>query len=141
MRVLTPDSLKLLYQFSHSQSNNVLWSKTSDFKGQLFVDPRYSNIWQRSAEQLYQAPDCWSEALFKEDYDYAMHCNEERSKFQTVSIAQHQDTPYIIYYRIDTPQHTVCWIKDQSFILLDEQGMTKAIVGNAIAINESTWEH
>ena len=100
---------------------DVFWS--ADFEQQqiLYVSPGYQRIWGRPEESLYRNFAGWIETIHPED----------REKVREVG-SRCLDTGNLeVEYRIVRPDGSVRWVRDRGFVVPDQNGQTRQVVGIA----------
>ena len=108
----------------------VFWLTDVDKKTMIYISPAYQTIWGRSCESLYANPLSFTAAIHDDD--------RERVK---QSMTRQADAPYSEEYRVIQPDGSVHWIKDQSYPIQDQNGVTYRIAGIAEDITEEKFAH
>ncbi len=86
----------------------------------IYISPGYEEIWGRSCDSLYAAPDSWMEAIHPEDRQRV-----EEAVPRQVEGTFHEE------YRITRPDGSMRWIWDRAYPIRDASGSVYRIVGLA----------
>lgn len=103
----------------------VFWMDDLRNDEQLYVSPKYEDIWERPREDFHEDTFAFLEGVVPEDRD---RVRAELEKMQTGG--------YDIEYRIETPDGVQKWIHDRAFPIENEQGSVVKIAGIAEDITE-----
>jgi len=121
-----------LYQ-SESRLNSILnslkdvvWSISAITFEVLFLNPAAEKLYGRSCQEFFDNPNLWLEAIYPEDRDRALACNQK--VMQTGS----GETEYRIIHR----SGALRWIHNRSWVIYDENGIAIRIDGLASDITE-----
>ncbi|HXZ12719.1 MAG TPA: PAS domain S-box protein [Candidatus Sulfotelmatobacter sp.] len=91
-----------------------------------YVSPAYTEIWGRSALELYERPEAWIETVHPQD----------RARVSADFAAAMHGEPIDIEYRIVRPDESMRWIRNRSFPVRDSYGDFYRVVGVAEDISE-----
>ncbi len=106
---------------------DVFWIGSPDLTKIYYVSPGYERIWGRTAEDLYEHPHRWAEAIVPEDRDRALQ----------VFGSLMQDAPSVsVEYRIARPDGTVRWVHDRGFQVRDASGALVRLTGIVADVTE-----
>ena len=100
----------------------VFWITTSDTSQVLYASPAYERIWGRSLEELYEDSMNWAKAIHPYDLDVLEQALERQAQ---------TGEGYDVEYRITRPDGEIRWIRDRSFPIQDESGVTYRMTGIA----------
>jgi PAS domain S-box-containing protein len=106
---------------------DVIWMNSLDGSRVLYVNPMYEKVWGRTAEELYERPDAWLEAIYPEDRDVVRMAYASKESHKT---------RFDVEYRIVRPDGTVRWIRDRDFPIRNDQGLVYRVAGIAEDITE-----
>ncbi len=106
--------------------HDVFWMTTPDKCQMLYVSPAYEDIWGRSCESLYAAPQDWIAAIHEGD----------REGILAAATTKQISGEYDEKYRIVRPDGTTRWIHDRAFPVRDKSGRIYRIAGVASDITE-----
>lgn len=84
----------------------------------IYVSPAYETVWGQSCESLYKNPASFIDAIHHKDRDRVIR-----------SIQLQSQGPYMEEFRIVRPDGSIRWIKDQSYPIQDQNGVTYRIAG------------
>ncbi|MDH5182439.1 MAG: PAS domain S-box protein [Gammaproteobacteria bacterium] len=84
----------------------------------IYVSPAYETVWGQSCESLYKDPASFIDAIHHEDRDRVLRAIQRQSQ-----------GPYMEEYRIVRSDGSIRWIKEQSFPIQDQNGVTYRIAG------------
>src|SRR5260221_8530993 len=101
--------------------NEVFWLTEPDKNRLVYVSPAYEQIWARTCESLYRAPDIWLETIHPED----------RARIKQAAQAKQTLGTYDETYRIIRPDGSIRWIRDRAFPVRGTKGEVIRIVGVA----------
>jgi PAS domain S-box-containing protein len=104
----------------------VFWMSDVGKQTVLYVSPAYEEIWGRSLESLYASPRSWVEAIHPDD----------RERVLQAAMTKQSTGEYDEEYRIQRPDGSVRWIRDQGFPVQDEMGRVYRVAGIARDITE-----
>lgn len=90
---------------------------TADNKRVLYVSPAYERIFGRSCENLYKAPQSWSNCIHSEDQQRVIN-----------SDIDYYGQEYEITYRIIRPDGSMRWVNDRVYPIQDSPGKIRHIV-------------
>jgi PAS domain S-box-containing protein len=115
-------------RFRHVTENirDVFFLEDAHSNRILYVSPAYEEIWGRSCESLYAAPDSWAEALHPDD---RASVNENYTKGKSAGRFEYE-------YRIVRPDGSIRSIQSRGFPVRDERGEIVRIAGVAEDITE-----
>ena len=103
----------------------VFWLTDIKKNKMIYISPAYETVWGRSCESLYANPTSFLEAIHVDDRERVMQ-----------SMTRQADGPYNEEYRIIQPDKSERWIKDQSYPIQDQSGVTYRVAGIAEDITE-----
>ncbi|MDH5592494.1 MAG: PAS domain S-box protein, partial [Gammaproteobacteria bacterium] len=106
----------------------VFWLTDVDTNRVIYISPAYEVVWGRSCESLYAEPTSFIKAIHNDD--------RERVK---QSILRQKEGSRNEEYRIVKSDGTVRWIKDQSFPVLNQEGVVYRVAGIAEDITEEKF--
>src|SRR5712692_2100234 len=89
----------------------------------LYVSPAYEQVWGRTCQSLYEAPDSFLDAIHPDDREAVRQAFVNRF-------------PFAHEYRVVRPDGTVRWIWDRRFPIHDTKGQVYRFAGIAEAITE-----
>jgi PAS domain S-box-containing protein len=106
---------------------DIFWIQDAETRQMEYVSPAYEHIWHRSAAELAQDPEAWSASIHPEDRErvlaeVALPCAERAHDH---------------LYRILWPDGSVRWIRDRAFLVRNEEGRLKRVVGLASDVTEA----
>jgi PAS domain S-box-containing protein len=104
----------------------VFWITEPAGNRLIYVSPAYEQIWARTCESLYRAPETWLEAIHPEDRQRITQAAQSKKILGTYDEA----------YRIVRPDGSIRWIRDSAFCVRDAKGNVTRIVGVARDITE-----
>lgn len=105
--------------------HEMVWM-TDPKKGEvLYVNPAYEEIWGQSAEELYQNPQSYSDAIHPADRDRVEAVLDPES-----TVAYEEE------YRISRPDGEVRWVYDRAVLIRNEAGEVYRTVGIASDITD-----
>ena len=93
----------------------------------LYISPAYEQIWQRSCQSLYQAPDSWLDSV---------HPDDQLAIAKTAQDHREEGVNFEETYRIIRPDGTIRWVKERTFPLRDETGKVLRFTGIAEDVTE-----
>lgn len=99
----------------------VFWMTNPDKTHMLYISPGYEEIWGRTCESLYAAPQSWMDAIHPED----------RDRVRKAALTKQIDGRYDEKYRIIRPNGSIRWIWDRAFPIRDASGAVCRIAGIA----------
>lgn len=105
---------------------DVFWLVSPDYTEVAYISPGYENVWGQSCQSLYDKPETWLEAVHPQDRARVARDIEARARGEA------SDTEY----RIQRPDGTTRWIRDQGFPVLDGDGKVCRAAGIARDITE-----
>ncbi len=88
----------------------------------LYISPAYEEVWGRSCQSLYEAPQSWLSAIHLEDSFKALATIE--TQFRTGDEFEEE-------YRIVRPDDTIRWVRVRAFPVRDVMGKVSRFVGIA----------
>ena len=100
--------------FLSKESNDVFWIRSADYAKQIYISPAYETIWGRSAQDLYNFPEKWSEYLHPEDLE------KMRASLTMRNPEILPGMQFFTEYRILRPSGELRYIQDHSFPVFDE---------------------
>ena len=104
----------------------ALWlADPKEHEHAFYVNPAYEKIWGRSAASLYADPFSFVHAIHPEDQGRVL-----------ASLAHQLKEAHEVEYRVIRPDGTICWVRDRSFPVFDEQGNVHRIAGITEDITE-----
>jgi PAS domain S-box-containing protein len=106
---------------------DIFWIQDAETRRIEYVSPAYEQIWQRSTEELAKNPLAWVEGIHPED--------RERVLAEVALPCEERAHDHL--YRIVWPDGTVRWIRDRAFLVRDEQGLLKRVVGLSGDVTET----
>jgi PAS domain S-box-containing protein len=109
--------------------DEVFWIVSSDWKHVSYVNPAYEQVWQKSAESLYQEPHSWIDDLVAEDRPGVLACINQVESLGYNNIA-------FPLFRIERRDGTLRWISAKGFPVYNEAGELINFVGIAEDITE-----
>ena len=89
----------------------------------LYVSPAYEQVWGRTCQSLYEAPDSFLDAIHPDDREAVRQAFVNRF-------------PFAHEYRVVRPDGTVRWIWDRRFPIHDTKGQVYRFAGIAEDITE-----
>jgi PAS domain S-box-containing protein len=104
----------------------VFWMKDPASDKFLYISPAYEQVWGRSCDSFYQAPDSRLEAIHPDDLV------QSRVAFARQMQGEAVETEY----RIRTPQGQEKWIRGRAFPIRDQAGQLIRVAGIAEEITE-----
>lgn len=103
----------------------VFWVSDINKNKIIYISPAYETIWGLSCESLYANPMSFIDTIHHDD--------RERVK---EAVMRQKEGPYNEEYRVVRPDGDVRWVKDQSFPIQNQDGVTYRVVGVAEDITE-----
>jgi PAS domain S-box-containing protein len=109
--------------FRHLADNvkEVFWITEPGPDSVRYVNPAYERVFGRGADELYDQPSLWWEAVHPDDRARVLRAVREREVEGT----------YDEVYRIVRPDGDVRWVRDRAFPVRDERGRIARIFGLA----------
>jgi len=104
----------------------VFWIADSDTRRTFYISPSYEEVWQRSRQSLYDAPQSFIDAVHPEDRARVMANLEIKKTGQ----------PFEHEYRILLPDGSIRWIFDRGFPVCEGSGEITRYVGVARDITD-----
>lgn len=108
---------------------DAFWIVSPDWSTLHYISPAYEQIWGRSCDSLYKAPDSWLQAVASGDREAVL--TDLAGK-----IAGDFSTPAFPEYRIMRPDGSIRWILARAFPVRDETGTICCISGIAEDITD-----
>ncbi len=103
----------------------VFWMTDPEKNQMIYVSPAYEEIWGRSCESLYREPSTFLDAIHSEDREAVL-----------AALGSQRIGDYDVTYRINRPDGTLRWIRDQAFPVHNEKGKVYRIAGIAEDITD-----
>lgn len=97
----------------------IFWVQDAKTRRIEYVSPAYEHIWQRSAAELAKNPLAWIESIHPED----------RDRILAELMLPCEQRAHDHLYRIIWPDGSTRWIRDRAFLVRDEEGDLKRVVG------------
>ncbi|AFZ24086.1 PAS domain S-box [Cylindrospermum stagnale PCC 7417] len=115
-------------KFRHFAENThaLIWIAELESGDNLYVNPAYEKIWERSCQSLRDQPNSWIDTVYPEDRDRLIVKLEQQKLGESTDLE----------YRILRPNGAVRWIWDRGFAIRDEQGNISAYGGIAEDITD-----
>jgi len=108
----------------------VFWVTDAQKNQMVYISPGYEQIWGRTCESLYAAPDDWMKAIHDED----------RDRVRRAALTKQPSGEYDEEYRIVRPDGSIRWIHDRAFPVRGDDGNVYRIAGIAEDITERKRE-
>ena len=105
---------------------DVFWITDWSDHRTIFVSSAYEKIWGKNAQDLYNNPSDWADAIHQED----------RQRAWETFVRMEEKDKYNEEYRIIRPDGQTRWIHDRGFPIRDEKGQVDQAVGIAQDITE-----
>jgi PAS domain S-box-containing protein len=118
-------SEEIFRQFAEN-IRKVFWMHDVENNKPVYISPAYEEIWGRSRDSLYNAPESWQESIHPDDQE----------RVQSTNPAKQQFGQYDEEYRIIHSSGEIRWIRDRAFPIRNERGELYRIVGIAEDITE-----
>jgi PAS domain S-box-containing protein len=117
------------YRLLVENIHEVFWVVSKDWKKIHYVSPAYENVWGRSCESLYAAPNSWMDAVIPQDKEKVA---------QTIKAAGRGSQSKYVFpeFRIERKQAQVRWIRARAFPIMDSSGDIFRIAGIAEDITQ-----
>lgn len=93
--------------------NAVFWMRSADGEKQLYVSPRFEDIWGLSLQSLRENPDLFINSVHPDDRPTLQAAYAELA-------TGGRPEDYNLEYRITRPDGEVRWIHDRGFSILDD---------------------
>lgn len=122
MNTLSIQHLNSILNLADDLMSTVCWIRDASSTKQLYLSDHYSQIWGRPTSDLYQNPSSFCETILPGD-----DCPRKKN-----NIGLH-------LYRIQKPDGSIGYIKDQHFILVDNQSKKMGKIGFADEVPERLW--
>ncbi len=106
--------------------HEVFWLTDLEDNRVVYVSPMYETVWGRSAEELYESPRDWVDAIHPDDRPRVTESWERdavHGRFDEI-------------YRVRRPDGAVRWIHDRGFPIRNEAGEVYRLAGLAEDITE-----
>ena len=110
--------------------NAVVWMRSGDGRQQLYVSPKYEEIWGRSLKSLEENPESFIDAVIPEDKPLL------QDSFASLFNGGDAEN-YDVEYRVQKPDGEIRWIRDRGFSIFNEQGEIVRQAGFAEDVTES----
>ena len=104
----------------------VFWVTDTSKNQMVYISPGYEEIWGRTCESLYAAPDDWMNAIHHED----------RDRVRQAALTKQRSGEYDEEYRIMRPDGSIRWIRDRAFPVRGDDGHVYRVAGIAEDITE-----
>ncbi|MBC8071698.1 MAG: PAS domain S-box protein [Deltaproteobacteria bacterium] len=101
--------------------DDVYWLVDVSEGRTLYVSAAYDRVWGQSRDRLMQEPEAWLHPIHPDD----------RVRVTEAARRQHVPGAYDVRYRIVRPDGELRWIRDRSFPLVDDDGVTRRVAGVA----------
>jgi PAS domain S-box-containing protein len=101
--------------------DDVYWLNDLAEKRVLYVSAAYERVWAQSRDQLLHDNHAWLKPVHPDD----------RARVKEAARSQHVPGAYDVRYRIVRPDGEIRWIRDRSFPLIDDDGVTRRVAGVA----------
>ena len=108
----------------------VFWMRTLDGKRQLYVSPKYEELWGRSMDTINENPEDFLDAVYPPDRPRVAQAFE-----QLLDGGSAED--YHLEYRIVKPDGQIRWVRDRGFSIHDAAGKVIRQAGLAEDVTES----
>ena len=115
-------SLNGIFNIVDELSSTVTWVRDVTVTKQVYISNNYEEIWGRPPIELYNNPNCFDESLFIEN-------NSVRQKNESG----------LHLYRINNKKEGIVHIKDQHFLLSDQNDVPIGRLGFAAVVSEQEW--
>ncbi len=122
MNTISIQRLNSILNLADDLSTTVCWIRNANNTKQIYVSDHYAQIWDRPTSELYQNPDSFNQTVLSWD-------DSPRRK----------NTSGLNLYRIQKPDGSIAYIKDQHFLLVDNQIQKVGKMGFADEIPERLW--
>lgn len=103
-----------------SLTSVVFWIRSVDYQKQLYVSEGYESLWGYSTGTLYDQPAQWFDTLVPGESGNKTDWFEKRADNDYTGTA---------LFQIKRSDGRLCWIKDQSCLLVDQHNQKSAIIG------------
>ena len=111
--------------------HEVFWLTDIKNNRVVYVSPMYETVWGRSAEELYERPHDWADAIHPEDRPRVLE-----AWTRDASDGRFEET-----YRVCRPDGSVRWIRDRGFPIRNETGEVYRLAGLAEDITDRKRAH
>jgi PAS domain S-box-containing protein len=101
--------------------NEVFWLGNPSSTEVLYISPAYEQVFGRSRQSLYLAPQSWFEAVLADD----------RERARRVFLAKAAGVAFDETYRIVRPDGSVRWIRSRGYPIRDAEGQVYRYAGVA----------
>lgn len=108
----------------------VFWLTDIDKTRVIYISPAYETVWGRSCESLYAQPLSFIDSIHEDDRDRIKQ-----------AVMRQKEGPYEEEFRIVRPDGAVRWIKERSFPVQDQTGVSYRIAGITEDITEEKFAH
>lgn len=98
---------------------DIFWVQDAETRQVEYVSPAYEHIWRRSAAELAQNSLAWMESIHPED----------RERVGAELMLPPEQRAHDHLYRILWPDGATRWIRDRAFLVRNEEGQVRRIVG------------
>lgn len=112
-RMEAPLERERLFQRLADTIDQVFWFTSVDPERVLYVSPAFESLWGRAAEELYEDPRNWIEAIHPDD--------RARVTGEYEHWLQGKIRDYRVEYRIVRPDGSIRWILDHGAQILDDR--------------------
>ncbi|MDX2165166.1 MAG: hypothetical protein SFW07_07105, partial [Gammaproteobacteria bacterium] len=123
MNKISVQSLNSIFDVIEDLSSTVGWVRDITGKKQLYVSRNYEKIWEHPVEELYEHPSSFNEWLITDG-------NPSRKK----------NSAGLNLYRVRKSHDKVLFVKDQHYLLTNDQGIPVGHVGFATEVSQAEWE-
>ncbi|WP_254531325.1 PAS domain-containing sensor histidine kinase [Natrinema gelatinilyticum] len=105
--------------------DQVVWMTTANMRETLYVNSAFEEVYGQDRERLYENPETLLEAVHPDDRE-----------MMRKELDKQVDEPYVLDYRIVQPDGEVRWINDRVIPIIDDDGNTFRIVGEAMDVTK-----
>lgn len=106
---------------------DVFWMGTPGFDSISYINPAYEDIWGRSRQSLYDAPQSFLESIHPEDKEHVL---------ARMGLLGDTEATFDAEYRILRPDGAIRWVRNRACPIRDTKGRLQLVTGVARDITE-----
>lgn len=122
MNTVSIQHLNSIINLANDLMATVCWIRDVSSTKQIYLSDHYSQVWGRPTSELYQNPLSFGESIIPGD-----DCPRKKNSVG------------LNLYRIRKPDGSIAFVKDQHFLLIDEQSKSIGKIGFADEVPERLW--
>lgn len=132
MYIISDSGITALIRAIESCSSKYFWIRSPDYKQQIYISDRFSNIWAHNTSDLFEHPELLVESLVKDENDIIKKQYHERANSNNKNEKN-------ILARIHGPENTIQHLRDSCFKLCDSYGNVIGVAGIGEIITADEW--